>query len=66
MKILVFKAMLNERGITDKMAAALLGVSVTTLRRRLKDGGFRAREIALLSRALELSDSEVCDIFFGD
>ena len=64
MKILVLKAILKERGITNKMAAALLGVSVITFKRRLKDGGFRAREIALLSRALGLSDSEVCDIFF--
>ena len=65
MKIFVFKAILKERGITDKMTAGLLGVSVATFRRRLKDGSFRAREIALLSRALGLSDLEVCDIFFG-
>ena len=42
MKIFVFKAMLKERGITDKMTAGLLGVSVATFRRRLKDGSFLA------------------------
>ena len=50
MKIFVFKAILKERGITDKMTAELLGVSVATFRRRLKTGVFaRAKLLCFLA-----------------
>lgn len=62
----MFRAKLAEAGITLKEAAAIIGVSETTLYR--KENGqsdFTRNEIQLLKQALKLSPKDVEAIFFA-
>lgn len=69
MKKLDIKALLaaiEERDMSVEMLAEKTGISVSVLKRRLKEESeFRASEIYRISDALGLSDERKTEIFFG-
>lgn len=62
------RAKLVERGLTVEEVAGRMGVHRTTLYRKMQDRSgksFTVREVQELSSILELTASEIDDIFFG-
>lgn len=56
-----------EKGIPLKDLAEAAGITLSTLYRRMANGGeaFTIREVRQIARQLDLTEAETNDIFFG-
>ncbi len=58
------KSKMRESGISYEELATKLGITVSTLYRKLKSGNFIIREAILLAKSLRFTSSDVLRIFF--
>lgn len=62
-----FRAKIVEKGMTIQQFSKVLGISVPTLYRKLKEENtcFTHLEICSIQKILNLTSDELMDIFFG-
>lgn len=63
MNIKALRGLLIKRGVTQKQAAEIIGISQNTFSRRMRDESFGSEEMDALVRALRLDRPE--KIFFS-
>ena len=57
---------IESRGVKKGFVAQQIGVSVSTLWRKMKGtSDFTLNEVRIIAAVLRLTDKEICDIFFS-
>lgn len=62
----LFRAKLAENGLNNKLISEKIGISVSTLQRKISNNGnFSLDEMHAIAKVLNLSKADICDIFFN-
>lgn len=66
MNVRILRAKMVEHGYTIDTLASLLNLNPMTVRLKMKSDGFKVNEARAIKKALKLTRTETCEIFFTD
>lgn len=59
------RGVLAEKGISQMQVAEKIGVTPNTFYRKMREGVFLSTEIEAMQKILDLSNADMCSIFFA-